>query len=92
MKLPSYGTIIIQSTLLMLCFKPISDHTKQKFYGYFAKGYSPSTARHHHTMLLAIEYEGDEKGLEQAHADRSVNPLPKDITFLPNGDKKDMEK
>ena len=65
-----------------LSFKPITDDTKQNFYDYFDEGYSPSTAGHHHTMLLAIHYEGDENGLEQPHADRSVNPLPKDIDNL----------
>ena len=65
-----------------LTFKPISEDTKEKFYDYFDQGYSPSTARHHHTLILSIQYEGDEKGLERAHADRSVNPLPKDIDYL----------
>ena len=65
-----------------LSFKPISEDTKRIFYDYFDQGYSPSTARQHHTIMLSIQCEGDEKDLEQVHADRSINPLSKDIDYL----------
>ena len=58
-------------------FRPISTDTKQKFYSYFDLGHSPSSAIHHHSINLAIEHEGREKEFEIAHADRSINPLPK---------------
>ena len=65
-----------------LSFKPISEDTKRIFYDYFDQGYSPSTAKQHHTIMLSIQCEGDEKDLEQVHADRSINPLSKDIDYL----------
>ena len=65
-----------------LSFRPISTDTKQKFYSYFDLGHSPSSAIHHHSINLAIEHEGRENEFEIAHADRSINPLPKDIYYL----------
>ena len=56
--------------------------TEQKFYSYFDLGHSPSSAIHHHNINLDVEHEGREKEFEIAHADCSINPLPKDIYYL----------
>ncbi len=67
-----------------LSFRPISDNTKDQFYHYFDQGHSPSTAMHYHSLNLSIEYEGRDNLYEIAHADRSINPLPRDIYHLYN--------
>ena len=63
-----------------LSFRPISTDTKQKFYSYFDLGHSPSFAIHHRSLNLAIEHDSREKQFEISHADRSINPLPNDIS------------
>ena len=66
----------------VLIFRPISQETKDQFYKYFEQGHSPSSAIHHHSLNLAIEYQGKDQDYEIAHADRSINPLPKDVYYL----------
>ena len=47
--------------------------TKEQFFDYFDQG---------HALNLAVEYDGKDKRYEIAHADRSINPLPKDVYYL----------
>ena len=65
-----------------LSFRPISEDTKEKFENYFDQGHSPSSALHLHQLNLVVMHEGNEKELEKCRADRSTNPMYKDVYYL----------
>ena len=65
-----------------LSFRPISNDTKDKFENYFDQGHSPSSALHFHQLNLAAMHECNEQELERCRADRSTNPLYKDVYYL----------
>ena len=65
-----------------ISFRPIATETREQFYTYFEQGHSPSSSVHHHSLNLAIKYEGRELQYQTAIADQSINPLPKDIYYL----------
>ena len=65
-----------------LSFRPISEDTKEKFETYFDQGHSPSSALHLHQLNLVAMHEGNEKELEKYRADRSTNPMYKDVYYL----------
>ena len=46
---------------------------------HFEQDYSPSSSVDHHSLNLAIKYEGGELQYQTAIADRSINPLPINI-------------
>ena len=53
-----------------LVFVPLP--RKRKFYDYFEQSHSPASTKHFHK----------ESEMERVHADRSINPLPKDVYYL----------
>ena len=65
-----------------ISFRPIATETREQFYTYFEQGHSLSSSIHHHSFNIAIKYEGRELQYQTALADRSINPLPKDIYYL----------
>ena len=65
-----------------LSFRPISKNTKEKFESYFDQGHSPSSALHYHQLNLVVMHEGNEQELERCRADRSTNPMYKDVYYL----------
>ena len=72
------------SAKALLSFRPINEDTK---FENFVQGHSPSSALHFHQLNLAATYEGNEKELERYRADRSTNPMYKDVYYLSkNGD------
>ena len=65
-----------------ISFRPIATETREQFYVYFEQGHLPSSSIHHHNLNFAIKYEGRQLHYQTALADRSINPLPKDIYYL----------
>lgn len=62
-----------------LSFRPVSEETKLRFFSYFDQGHSPGSAKHLHSLNLAMEHEGN---VEQVSADRSINPLSRDVYYM----------
>lgn len=78
-----HGIIITPFTSAhAISFRPIATETREQFYTHFEQGQSPSSSVHHHSLNLAIKYEGRELQYQTAIANRSINPLPKDIYYL----------
>jgi len=62
----------------VLSFRPISDGTKQKFFEYFHKGHSASSAYHWHETKLFLDSGENQMSL----VDRAVNPNKSDFSHL----------
>ena len=65
-----------------LSFRPLSAETITKIHSYFNQGHSPSSALHLHNLNLAITFDNKNGELQKARADRSMNPLYKDVYYL----------
>ena len=62
-----------------ISFRPIATETREQFYAYFEQRHLPFSSIHHHSLNIAIKYEGRELQYQTALADQFINPLPKDI-------------
>ena len=62
-----------------LSFRPIHEETWLKFWNYFDQGHSPASAKHLHSLNLLLEKEDN---IEKVSADRSINPLPRDVYYM----------